>query len=99
MHLNVFRQDDGALVSKLPLFEPGKGAVENSVVAYRDHLIVGNTYGYFDPFKENETAGGYKVHTIDGLLASDCIGFRVTIRILVNDAIVFFEYGQRQEVE
>ena len=58
VHLNVFRQDDGALVSKLPLFDPGKGAVENSVVAYRDHLIVGNTYGYFDPFKENETAGG-----------------------------------------
>ena len=58
VHLNVFRQDDGALVSKLPLFEPGKGAVENSVVAYKDHLIVGNTYGYYDPFKENDTAGG-----------------------------------------
>jgi len=58
VHLNVFRQDDGALVSKLPLFEPGKGAVENSVVAYNDHLVVGNTYGYVDPFKENDTAGG-----------------------------------------
>jgi hypothetical protein len=58
VHLNVFRQDDGALVSKLPLFEPGKGAVENSVVAYQDHLVVGNTYGYVDPFKENDTAGG-----------------------------------------
>ena len=58
VHLNVFRQSDGSLVSKLPLFEPGKGAVENSVVAYRDQLIVGNTYGYVDPFKENATAGG-----------------------------------------
>ena len=58
VHLNVFRQDDGSLVSKLPLFEPGKGAVENSVVAYGDHLVVGNTYGYFDPFKVNDTAGG-----------------------------------------
>ena len=58
VHLNVFRQKDGALVSKLPLFEPGKGAVENSVVAYKDHLVVGNTYGYLDPFKENNTAGG-----------------------------------------
>ena len=58
VHLNVFRQHDGALVSKLPLFEAGKGAVENSVVAYKDHLIVGNTYGYVDPFKENPTAGG-----------------------------------------
>ena len=58
VHLNVFRQKDGTLVSKLPLFEPGKGAVENSVVAYKDQLIVGNTYGYVDPFKENATAGG-----------------------------------------
>ena len=58
VHLNVFRQNDGSLVSKLPLFEPGKGAVENSVVAYKDQLIVGNTYGYVDPFKENATAGG-----------------------------------------
>jgi len=58
VHLNVFRQNDGSLVSKLPLFEAGQGAVENSVVAYMDHLIVGNTYGYVDPFKENPTAGG-----------------------------------------
>ena len=56
--LNVFRQDNGELVSKLPLFESGKSAVENSVVAYYDHLVVGNTYGYLDPFKENPTAGG-----------------------------------------
>ena len=58
VHLNVFRQKDGTLVSKLPMFEPGKGAVENSVVAYGKHLIVGNTYGYKDPFKVNDTAGG-----------------------------------------
>ena len=58
VNLNVFRQKDGSLVSKLPLFESGAGAVENSVVAYEDHLIVGNTYGYVDPFIENPTAGG-----------------------------------------
>ena len=58
VNLNVFRQEDGTLVSKLPLFESGAGAVENSVVAYGDHLIVGNTYGYVDPFMENPTAGG-----------------------------------------
>lgn len=28
MSLNVFRQDNGSVVSKLPHFEPGKGAVE-----------------------------------------------------------------------
>jgi hypothetical protein len=58
VNLNVFRQEDGTLVSKLPLFESGAGAVENSVVAYGDHLIVGNTFGYVDPFIENPTAGG-----------------------------------------
>ena len=58
VNLNIFRQKDGTLVSKLPLFEPEAGAVENSVVAYGDHLIVGNTYGYVDPFIENPTAGG-----------------------------------------
>jgi hypothetical protein len=58
VNLNIFRQKDGTLVSKLPLFESGAGAVENSVVAYGDHLIVGNTYGYVDPFIENPTAGG-----------------------------------------
>ena len=58
VNLNVFRQKDGTLVSRLPLFEEGAGAVENSVVAYGDHLIVGNTYGYVDPFEENPTPGG-----------------------------------------
>ncbi len=58
VNLNVFRQEDGTLVSKLPLFEPGKAAVENSVVAYKDSLLVGNTYGYVDPFAENATPGG-----------------------------------------
>ena len=58
VNLNVFRQKDGTLVSKLPLFEEDAGAVENSVVAYADHLIVGNTYGYVDPFTENDTPGG-----------------------------------------
>lgn len=58
VNLLVFRQDNGKLVSRLPLFEPDAGAVENSVVSYGDHLLVGNTYGYTDPFSENTTAGG-----------------------------------------
>jgi hypothetical protein len=65
VNLNVFRQKDGTLVSKLPLFEEGAGAVENSVVAYEDHLIVGNTYGYVDPFVENPTAGGIELFEYD----------------------------------
>ena len=58
VNLLVFRQDNGKLVSRLPLFEPGAAAVENSIVAYGKHLVVGNTYGYTDPFSENPTAGG-----------------------------------------
>ena len=58
VNLLAFSQKDGTLISKIPLFEPGKGAVENSVVAYGTHLVVGNTYGYVDPFVENPTAGG-----------------------------------------
>lgn len=58
VNLVAFRQSDGSLVSKIPLFEPGGAAVENSVVAYGHHLIVGNTYGYVDPFGDNPTAGG-----------------------------------------
>ena len=65
VNLNVFRQQDGTLLSKLPLFEEGAGAVENSVVAYKDHLIVGNTYGYVDPFIENPTAGGIERYDYD----------------------------------
>ena len=65
VNLNVFRQKDGTLVSKLPLFEPGAGAVENSVVAYKDSLVVGNTYGYVDPFIENPTAGGIERYDYD----------------------------------
>jgi hypothetical protein len=65
VNLNVFRQKDGTLVSKLPLFEEGAGAVENSVVAYENHLIVGNTYGYVDPFIENPTAGGIERYDYD----------------------------------
>ena len=58
VNLLVFRQDNGKLVNRLPLFEPGASAVENSVVSYGSHLVVGNTYGYTDPFSENPTAGG-----------------------------------------
>ncbi|KPK17800.1 MAG: hypothetical protein AMJ62_00760 [Myxococcales bacterium SG8_38] len=65
VNLNVFRQSDGTLVTKLPLFQAGAGAVENSVVAYKDSLVVGNTYGYVDPFVENPTAGGIERYDYD----------------------------------
>lgn len=58
INLNIFRQDNGELVSKLPLFGDDGSAVENSAVAYDNTYIVANTYGYDDPFKVNATPGG-----------------------------------------
>ncbi|MDN3642446.1 hypothetical protein QWY87_07025 [Lutimonas halocynthiae] len=58
INLCIFRQDDGELVSKLPLFGNNGSAVENSAVAYENTYIVANTFGYSDPFKVNATPGG-----------------------------------------
>ena len=58
VNLCVFDRASGALVFKYKLFDEKGAAVENSVVAYGNSLIVGNTYGYEDPFKHNPTAGG-----------------------------------------
>jgi hypothetical protein len=58
VNLCVFDRKTGALVFKHALFDERGAAVENSVVAYDNSLIVGNTYGYGDPFKQNPTTGG-----------------------------------------
>lgn len=58
INLCVFRQDNGKLVSKNELFGEDGSAVENSAVAYNNSFIVANTYGYTDPFQENDTPGG-----------------------------------------
>jgi hypothetical protein len=58
VNLCVFTQETGELVLKHKLFPENGGAVENSVVAYRNSFIAGNTFGYVDVFKENPTSGG-----------------------------------------
>ncbi|MGI9531435.1 hypothetical protein [Lutimonas sp.] len=58
INLNIFSQEDGTLVGRHKLFQPDQSACENSVVAYRNSLIIGNTYNYTDPFDENDTPGG-----------------------------------------
>ena len=58
VNLCIYRQDNGELVSKLPLFGNDGSAVENSAVAYENSYVVGNTYGYTDPFTVNPTPGG-----------------------------------------
>lgn len=58
INMVVYSQEDGHLVSRHKLFNYDSSACENSIVAYRNSLIIGNTYGYIDPFKENNTSGG-----------------------------------------
>lgn len=58
VNLCVFSQESGGLVFKQQLFSETGGAVENSVVAYQNSIIAGNTYGFLDVFKENATSGG-----------------------------------------
>jgi hypothetical protein len=58
VNLCVFSQETGELIFKNKLFAEKGGAVENSVVAYKNSITTGNTYGYIDVFTENATPGG-----------------------------------------
>lgn len=58
VNICVYDQKTGKLVFKHPLFIPGQSACENSVIAYKNSLFVGNTSGYDDPFITNDTPGG-----------------------------------------
>ena len=65
INLNVYSQDDGRLINRLPLFEKDGSACENSVVAYKNSLFIGNTYNYTDPFDFNDTPGGIDRYDFD----------------------------------
>jgi hypothetical protein len=60
MHVLVFRagrRGPGAEpLCKVPVFRPGHGATDNSLVAYRGSLIVENNYGYTGP-EQNPPSG------------------------------------------
>jgi hypothetical protein len=58
INMNIFSQKDGSLVSRHKLFRPDSSACENSIVAYENSVIIGNTFNYTDPFKDNDTSGG-----------------------------------------
>jgi len=58
INLNIYSQEDGHLVNRFKLFTQDSSACENSVVAYRNSLLIGNTYNYIDPFDFNDTPGG-----------------------------------------
>ena len=58
INLNIYSQEDGELVNRFPLFAKDSSACENSVVAYKNSLFIGNTHNYIDPFDFNDTPGG-----------------------------------------
>ena len=58
INMVVYSQEDGSLVSRHKLFGYDASACENSIVAYANSLIIGNTSNYVDPFKDNDTPGG-----------------------------------------
>ncbi len=63
VNICIFSQETGQLISRHALFEEDGSAVENSIIAYKNSLIVGNTYAFVDPFVTNETPGG--IHRFD----------------------------------
>jgi len=58
INLNIYAQKDGHLVGRHKLFVKDSSACENSVVAYKNSLFIGNTSNYIDPFDFNDTPGG-----------------------------------------
>ena len=46
MDVNVYRTSDGGLVCSVPVFKPGAGDTENSLISMGRALFVENNYGY-----------------------------------------------------
>ena len=58
INVNIYSQKDGHLVGRHSVFAKDSSACENSIVAYRNSLFIGNTSNYIDPFDVNDTPGG-----------------------------------------
>jgi len=58
INVNIYAQDDGHLVGRHSVFAKDSSACENSIVAYKNSLFIGNTSNYIDPFDFNDTPGG-----------------------------------------
>jgi hypothetical protein len=50
MNVVVYRKADGRVKCRVPVFERGASATENSLIASRRSLFVENNHGYQDPF-------------------------------------------------
>ena len=58
INVNIYSQEDGHLVGRHSVFAKDSSACENSIVAYKNSLFIGNTSNYTDPFDFNDTPGG-----------------------------------------
>ncbi|MGA9270695.1 MAG: hypothetical protein WBV45_08740, partial [Lutimonas sp.] len=58
VNVNIYSQKDGHLVGRHSVFAKDSSACENSIVAYKNSLFIGNTSNYIDPFDFNDTPGG-----------------------------------------
>ena len=58
ININIYSQKDGHLVGRHSVFAKDSSACENSIVAYKNSLFIGNTSNYIDPFDVNDTPGG-----------------------------------------
>jgi len=58
INVNIYAQKDGHLVGRHSVFAKDSSACENSIVAYKNSLFIGNTSNYIDPFDFNDTSGG-----------------------------------------
>jgi hypothetical protein len=56
MNVVVYRKNSGRVTCRVPVFEPGASATENSLMASKSALFVENNYGYQDPFGPNSGA-------------------------------------------
>jgi hypothetical protein len=56
MNVVVYRRSTGRVACRVPVFEKGASATENSLMASRTALFVENNYGYQDPFGPNSGA-------------------------------------------
>lgn len=61
----VFNRDNGDVICKVPLFEPGQSATDNAFIGYRNSIVVENNYGYQGPLADNWTTPGVSRIDID----------------------------------
>ena len=96
INLNIYAQDDGRLINRLALFEKGKSACENSVVAYRNSLFIGNTYNYIDPFDFNDTPGGIDREKVENWPSEHVDAKTATPKMSTQTGVVYV-YNRQEE--